>query len=637
MLVWLLAAVSAYLPRVQLWGINHLAFYRTPAREILLLLTALSFLPPVSRRLYSALLKLSHVIKHGGTVTETVLTITAALSLLVFAGMKTSTNLLGDGQLIAQSFEAAWEGNDEVVMRNVKTILTEEEIAPGATLVYYGAAKVAAGLFHRSPVDGLRYINCLLGSIAVFILFIAARRGPFSPELRLWLLVLALFSSSMQLFFGYVENYTPLLFTAFLYVLCALRMLHGRGSVWLVVLFFLLSMFMHVQAFLFLPSLVFLLVWRLAGGRRETVESYAPTLLLALTVVGTVVVGLFTRFKLYFLPAFADEETYGLLSPTHLVDVLNELLMLLPLLPFFLLLAWLGRETGVKPAKKSARQPKKKTAPAAADQGGPAAWFALPNEWRFARLVLVPCLLYLFCFKPEIGMARDWDLFAMTALGLVPLTLLTLNRFFRKFKGITAEQAAVFTVPALVITIVLGSAWFGVNASPDRTTNRFQRILEYDRTHASYAYENLSIFHYDNKNMPKAIEMMEIATDISHNPRQYVRLAMYYEETGRIEDAMNLMRTLLEQRPDYGKARFLLISILEKQQKFEELLSVARAGTVYQSKEAVYWFYLGEMSIKFGNIEEGLAAFEECLKLNPPEVAATRAREQIERFSTPAE
>ena len=79
-----------------------------------------------------------------------------------------------------------------------------------------------------------------------------------------------------------------------------------------------------------------------------------------------------------------------------------------------------------------------------------------------------------------------------------------------------------------------------------------EKILEYDKTHASYAYENLAIFYHVNNNLEKAAEMIEIACDISHNPRQYVRLAMYYDEMERYDEALKFAK----ERVQGGKTIF---------------------------------------------------------------------------------
>jgi Tfp pilus assembly protein PilF len=620
--VFALITAASFLPRAQLWGINHLAFYPLPARIAALALVAVAFVPPIARRLYAELLTLSKTLKNGGRGVDIALTVIAVASVVMFMGLKVSTNLLGDGQLIAQSYDAAWEGNDSVIMRSTKAIVTEERIAPGATLLYYGTAKAVTAAFDKGPVWGIRLFTCMLGAFFVYILLSLLRGGPFSPEIRLWLMMLALFSVTMQLFFGYVENYAPLVFFGFLYVLAGFLVLHDRGKTWVAVLLLVVSIYMHIQAVLFAPSLVYLIAWRTARKRKAAVERYAGPVLTFVTVAVAFVAG-FTQFGGYYLPLRGNEQSYGLFSSLHFIDIFNEIVMLMPILPMLAVMAWMTRSM---PAGGAARRGKSRD-----KSPGSTAWFTMTAEWQFVILILVPCFVYLFLFKPEIGMARDWDLFTMTSLGLVPLALLVLNRFLRATRMQSA--AASFTSPALAIYVMLAISWIGINASPARSTARFERILEYDRTHAPYAYENLAIFYYESGRLDKATEMIEIACEISHNPRQYVRLAMYYNEQGRGEDAMELMRRTLEKHPDYGKARFYLVSLLEKRKLFDELLEVSRTGTKNHPEEAIYWFYLGEVSLRKGNVEEGLAAHKKCLTLNPPAKARERCMEQIRKYS----
>jgi Tfp pilus assembly protein PilF len=624
--IFALVAAAAFLPKAQLWGVNHLAYYPVPVRLAALAFIALLFVPPIARRLYTALLALSKTLRYGGPRVDIALTAIAVVSVIVFTGLQTSTNLLGDGQLIAQSYDAAWEGNDRVIMRNAKAVVVEEHIAPGATLMYYGAAKVVTNVFNKGPVWGIRLFNCLLGAFFVYVVLVLIRRGPFSTEIRLWLMILALFSTAIQLYFGYVENYTPLLFTGFLYALSGFLILHGRGRLWIVVVLFVVAFYTHIQAILFVPSLVYLILWRLAKQRRPAVERFAGPVLTVVTVAGAIAAG-FTRFGRYYLPLRGNEESYGLFSPVHLADVLNEVFMLMPILPLLVAMAWISRSLLRRATARPEKRGEKRT--------GATGWFAMTAEWHFVFLILAPCFVYLFLFKPEIGMARDWDLFTMTSLGFVPLVLLIINRFLRVTKMQSA--AGLFSSPALAIYVILAVAWVGINASPTRSAARFERILEYDKTHASYAYENLAIFYHESGQVSKAVEVMETACDISRNPRQYVRLAMYYNEEERVDEAIDLMYQTLGNHPDFTKARFYLVSLLEKQKKYDDLLEVVTEGTKYHPEDAIYWFYLGEVSILKGDIEEGLAAHRKCLTLDPPEKARRRCLEQIEKHSSEEE
>jgi lipopolysaccharide biosynthesis regulator YciM len=174
-------------------------------------------------------------------------------------------------------------------------------------------------------------------------------------------------------------------------------------------------------------------------------------------------------------------------------------------------------------------------------------------------------------------MARDWDLFTMSTTALVPFVLLVLNRYIRS-TGIGTDAVARFAVPSLMVLLVTSVAWVSVNASTDRTIDRFRSILTYDRTHASYAWENLAMLQHNSKQLDAAIETMRIAVDHSHNPRQQVRLAVYMDEAGKTEEAKQILEKILERRPAFGKARFLLLLLLEREANWAKILGVARDG-----------------------------------------------------------
>jgi hypothetical protein len=619
LLVFVLVAVAAFVPGLRLWGVNHLNYYSLPVRAVVMSLLALMFVPAVNRRLYRAMLNVSRALKTGGKSVDLALTIIAVASVVVFWSFRASTNLLGDGQLLAQSYEAAWEGHNRVIMRSAGAIVTEERIAPGTLLVYYSAAKAITSVFAKGPVWAIKLFICWLGAFFVYFVLGILRKGPFSPEVRLWLLVLTLFSPVMQLFFGYIENYALLVFFGFWYVVTGIIVIHGALWLWVPIVLLSAAFYCHVQAVLFAPSLIYLILWKSMKNRREPVERYVGPALTAGTVVVAIVAG-FTRIGDHYLPLRGGEWFYGMFSPTHFVDILNEVLMLMPIVPLFAAMAWVNRSLA-------------RRAEAGADKaggGGATGWFAMKAEWQFSVLLLVPCFLYLFLFRPEIGMARDWDLFTMALLGLVPLALLILNRFFRTTK--MQSPAASFTVPAVAICMVLSVFWVGVNASPTRSAARFERILAYDKTHASYAYENLAIFYHDRGMLDKATAIMESTCELSNNPRQWVRLGMYYEEQDRKDEAIELMRRTVRDHPNSHKARIYLIALIETDADIQELWTLARDGMKNHPKEPIYWFYYGQVSIDMGQIEEGVVALRRCLTLNPPEKARERCIEQIQKY-----
>jgi len=312
----------------------------------------------------------------------------------------------------------------------------------------------------------------------------------------------------------------------------------------------------------------------------------------------------------FYVPLGFSNDTYALLSPNHLVDIINELFILLPILPVVVTMAWIGRDAERATGRKPARDPQAvKT---------PTEWFSHPAEWQFVTTILIPCAFYILFFHPEIGMARDWDLFTMSTAALVPFVLLVLNRYLRA-TGLPNDRVARFAVPSLAIVLVSSAAWVGVNASTERTIARFQNILTYDRTHAAYAWENLAMLQHDRKELAAAIVTMRIAYDHSHNPRQGARLAVYLDEAGQRPEAKQIIEKILEKRPDYSVARFRLLIFLEKEDDWSRIMEVARDGVKYNPDEGIYYFFYGESLMRAGDYTNGLEMFRQAAKYKLPD------------------
>src|SRR5262249_6275810 len=151
-----------------------------------------------------------------------------------------------------------------------------------------------------------------------------------------------------------------------------------------------------------------------------------------------------------------SNEKYALFSPHHMTDIVNELFILLPILPVVAAMAWIGRSAERASGRDASRDSRATRAPTD--------WFAHPAEWQLLTTILIPCAFYIGFFHPEIGMARDWDLFTMTTAALVPFVLMVLNRYLRATE-LSPARVARFAVPSLAVMLISSAAWVGVNAS----------------------------------------------------------------------------------------------------------------------------------------------------------------------------
>jgi len=378
-----------------------------------------------------------------------------------------------------------------------------------------------------------------------------------------------------------------------------------------------LAGYAHVHSILLIPSYVYLVVWMRARPRRAALMRFWLPVFTTGAIVVIVACSSFEGMKKFFLPFGVKGN--ALLAPRHFADIANEILMLLPILPVVAMLGWLGRRADPVREKGATKEP--------------TSLFSHPVEWQFVATILIACAMYLFFFRPEIGMARDWDLFTMATVALVPLCILALNRYVRVF-ALAPDATARFAVPSLALVAIMGVAWVGINTSTDRTIDRFQRILAYDKAHAAYAWENLAILEHDRGNLDAAIATMETALAHGNNPRHSVRLAVYLEEAKRIDEAIAVLEKVLARRPDFVKARYRLALFLEKKGDWPKMLEVAREGVRYHPEESFYRFLYGESLLRVGRVDEGLEMFRSIREMNLPPAAKQRVDQILTYYET---
>jgi hypothetical protein len=281
----------------------------------------------------------------------------------------------------------------------------------------------------------------------------------------------------------------------------------------------------------------------------------------------------------------------GILSGAHLLDVANEVLLLCPA---WGMLAILAVARSRRPA--SAESP---------DYRGAAA---------FGWCLAVPAALFLLLFKPELGMARDWDLYCFTVFGLAAPGLIALVRLTTGPRGLSATAAA----PAAALCAAVAISWVGVNADPGRSVSRYQAILTYDLTNPGYAYENLARHFEDNYQYTRQISALHSAYDTSHNPRFLHKLGQVYYRQDDLASATDALRAYLDAVPNDDEARKLLLHILAKKKAVEEMIEVSKEGIERSPRVPDYYFFLGNAYLALGRKEEGFKAFEACSRLNPP-------------------
>jgi hypothetical protein len=331
-----------------------------------------------------------------------------------------------------------------------------------------------------SPLAGLLY---LLAALALSR--ILARHG-LAPAWLTYGLLATL--GLLQLFFGYVENYSFAAALILLYLWLATRTLLDGRPLWHAATVLALANATHPSTIILAPSLLYLgwHTWR--AGRADGTRSFLHIVLqiaLPMVLIGGATFawmeasghGLFALLNTdrpgggdasWFVPLWATTtrwERYTLFSWPHLRDWLNQQLLVAPVvLPALLITGgslWLARvqtpraqvgETGGGPG-------------AGADVGASADDDVVPARRRgLVTFLLVAAgfyALFTFAWNPDYGGQRDWDLFSLAAIPAALLLAVLLPPALPDKRFLRASA-----LPLLVLQGWHTAAWIYQNTLP---------------------------------------------------------------------------------------------------------------------------------------------------------------------------
>ncbi len=611
---WLLAAAVTWVVVVclsglradlRLWGINHLAFTPWPVAVVLVVMLGATFIPPVARSMHHIAVGGFRRVLNGHAIILALVGIAAAAG---FYAVRSATPLLGDGQLIANSFSDAFANRTPPFGTLVTATLAGELIAPGTILTFHTLIWLARQFGDASPVVVIQAFHSALGGAWIVLLLWTCRRYRFTAATALSFVALYVLGGGAVLFAGYLEYYTLLHLLLTGYVLAAVASARYRYPLWPAAAWLAAAFVVHVQACLFAPSLLYLVYSHTRPVASTTSLRRVAWVLAVSSLVISAGARWITPLAGHYLSFVATDDRYGVLSWTHLLDIANELALLLPILPLAIVAAILAR----------ARRSESVSAIDARHVSN-----GQTNEDRVRRvhmrralwLMVLPCLLYLLMFKPDLGMARDWDLFAMAGLPIVPLMLDRFQSVERSVAGWTLARWA--GTIALATALILTAAWLYTNASWKASATRLEAILAYDTARADYAYENLAILYDSRDERQKAAALMSQAHDITGSQRHMHRLAEYLELAGRRTEAMELLRRRIVAYPTEHKPLIQMMMILDRAGAIEDFLAVARDGCHLFPERYSFWYLRGQAAFRLGLRAEGVASFTRALSLNP--------------------
>jgi hypothetical protein len=270
-----------------------------------------------------------------------------------------------------------------------------------------------------------RLLSPLAGALYLVVVWALSRRAEWAPAALTIGLLTTL--GLMQLFFGYIENYSFAAAAILAYLWLGLEVLAGRRPLWLAATVLALTHALHPSTLILAPSLLYL-GWQEVQLLRQRNKSLWPVVLsigapmlvvggatlLLMETGGHGLTALLTTDRpgggdaRFFVPLWATStrwEHYTMFSWLHLRDLLNQQLLVAPVVwPSLVWLFWIHRwrkwESG-REAEQSVHS-------------------SANFQSRFLALAALAYLLFICVWNPDYGGQRDWDLFSLAAL---PATL----------------------------------------------------------------------------------------------------------------------------------------------------------------------------------------------------------------------
>lgn len=464
------------------------------------------------------------------------------------------------------------------------------------------------------------------GAFFIFLVFLISDYLGRDLFEKVFICVILATAGSVQLFFGYVEHYSYVSLAVLGYILSSLKWMEKGGKIVIPVFLFLLSTAFHFSGFLLLPSLVYLLF--LAGPRRITAKKFLVLgggALLALVLISIYVYTSKPLLIRIFVLPFEGKFTggYTSFSWAHLLDILNELLLISPAGVILILATLLA-------------------ASEKADLRSPRIFFLL--------LVAGFGFVFHFTFDPLLGAARDWDMFAITSPGY---TILGICLFLKL--GPKVEPLKYASLVLICTSVFSFLPWVALNVSESKAVQRFRDVLELDpkksksghfflttyfgkrgmmkevekETQRQYEiYPDLylvtrAVEYYNNGKPDSALEMLRMAQQIDPlSSEVHYYLGKVYHLQGNLDTAEIEYRQAMELKPEHVYAALDLARIYTQQQLWDKALSRYQAVLRFRKDDPDIYYRMGIIHACLNQPDEAVKYFKKAIDMKHDFVSA---------------
>ncbi|MDH5655386.1 MAG: hypothetical protein OEZ34_05730 [Spirochaetia bacterium] len=428
-------------------------------------------------------------------------------------------------------------------------------------------------------------LSAVCGGIYIYF-FIRFMR--LSGRGNFYAIALILFTPAMQIYAGYVENYTIVtLFLSVIFLECALMLdkklpISHQKLIFMAVLSAIAFLF-HIVAGAALPALIYL-IKKSSKNRNEfiklSLETAFPALLFLLSVWG-----LFLYFLDYpvtpsesflFNPPFLKPSVW--FRPDHLKDILNTVILASPFSIFvFIYIFYNGRNNTIEDFSFTKKIKSYPTIENLIKK------FAPEPVHRFLLLASLSFFGLMFIHNPMIGFPADWDLHTLFH---IPLNLYLYYEVTQDRSPQLQFQRRSFLSAAFLINAFFSAAWIHHNASSDFLSEKYRisaKILS-ENTLASLADDE--VFH----------EIKDI-----RSKRKYTEVTQFYLKTAHFLSEEKKNRVAANKNADLTEINAM---IAELNASWHEYRIVILDQNQYNNSITRLWRSFSKINVRTAELEK---------------------------------
>jgi len=528
-----LFGLASFYPIAGMWGLNHLAFLPDAFTylfwAVAIAVLALMIIPNSTASLDRVPNGIARFVWEKGLWPKLLI---VAIFTFAFTAFRAETHFLGDGYTLLSIF-----GQGELIVRRWPE--------PGSIFIIRKLQWLLGGYTRQTMLWACQMLSVVSGAVVVLNFISIAGRIDKDARSRLVALISLLFSGVILLFFGYVEYYPLLWASATTFVRLGLDFLEDRRRLWLVLLVFVLTVLIHLEAIFLLAGVTYLVVIKFSRqtptfslGRRKLLMIGGVTLTGVLFFIWLLKDQV--SLAAVFLPIFTgppQAPEYTLFSTKHTVDLLNQALVMFPGLLVVVASLMRQREKRTK-----------------------------DTTTVFLGLLSVGSLLFLFLIDPVFGMARDWDLMSLTLLAPVLLLLWSLG-------GKPGRMSAKVIVTYLILCALCSISYVAANTRASASEERFHSLLRYYSTKDNTGWAIYAYYYLNGGEYSRAMELARFMEKAGIRlDKTYHILAVLHNKAGRLPESEKYYHLALGLRPRHPLLKNELGQLYMKQGKYDKAL-----------------------------------------------------------------